>query len=179
MRITDHELRSVLSAHARRISRASASKRRVSTAGGDESTQLTLSIEARRRQLVDRITGDIVAGLGQRRRRLDRSIDDPRDLALDRLSLEYGQSLYLEDTVRSAPFQRKRSRGRRRTSSFAREGTDRITVALGRLGRAGQHQPCSVNLGPCRLRSCGSLYLLANHMPRHGSFRVDAGHAGR
>ncbi|BEQ16131.1 hypothetical protein [Desulfoferula mesophila] len=103
MRITDHELRSVLSAHARRISRASASKRRVSTAGGDESTQLTLSIEARRRQLVDRITGDIVAGLGQRRRRLDRSIDDPRDLALDRLSLEYGQSLYLEDTVHGTP----------------------------------------------------------------------------
>ena len=103
MSISDHQLQNVLSAHARRISRESVRKRRLSAANGDEASQVAQSIEARRRQVVAKITGDIVAGLGQQRRHPDLTIDDPRDLAMDRLSLEYGRSLFLEDTFQGRP----------------------------------------------------------------------------
>lgn len=103
MSIADQDLHKVLSAHARRISRESSRSRRLTAPEGDAPNPVAQSIEARRRQVVAKITGDIVAGLGQRRRRLSPEIDDPRDLALDRLSLEYGRSLFLENSLQGNP----------------------------------------------------------------------------
>ena len=60
------------------------------------------SIEARRRQVMAKITEDIVA-TSEKRRRLTPEIDDPRDLALDRLSLEYGRSLFLDTDAHGVP----------------------------------------------------------------------------
>ncbi|MCB2191869.1 MAG: hypothetical protein KQI62_09905 [Deltaproteobacteria bacterium] len=103
MSIVDQDLRKVLSAHARRISRDSSRSRRVASAGSGAPNPVAQSIEARRRQVVAKITGDIVANLGQRHHRLVPEIDDPRDIALDRLSLEYGRSLFLEYSVQGNP----------------------------------------------------------------------------
>jgi len=101
--IADQDLRKVLSAHARRISRDLSRSRRVSAPEGENPSPVAQSIEARRQQVVTKITGDIVAGLGQRRHHLVPEIDEPRDLALDRLSLEYGRSLFLENGVQGNP----------------------------------------------------------------------------
>lgn len=99
MTVADEDLRKVLSAHARRISRELSRSRRPASPEGRSPSPVTQSIEARRQQVVAKITGDIVAGLGQRRHHLTPEIDEPRDLALDRLSIEYGQSLFLEHSV--------------------------------------------------------------------------------
>ena len=99
----DQDLRKVLSAHARRISRESSRSRRLAAPDSEVPNPVTQSIEARRRQVVAKITGDIVSSLGQRRHHVVTEIDDPLDIALDRLSLEYGQSLFLESGVQGEP----------------------------------------------------------------------------
>ena len=97
MSIASKELRQVLSAHARRISRERSRGRRFGSPDDQLPNPVSQSIEVRRQQVMAKITEDIVAGLAQRSHRLIPEIDDPRDLALDRLSLEYGRSLYAED----------------------------------------------------------------------------------
>ena len=98
MPIASKEMRKVLSAHARRLSRERSRGMRFGSPDEDSPNPVNQSIEARRQQVMSKVTADIVTGLSQRnRRRLIPELDDPRDLALDRLSLEYGRSLYLED----------------------------------------------------------------------------------
>jgi len=96
--IASKDLRKVLSAHARRISRERSRGMRLSSPDNQTPNPVSQSIEARRKQVLVKITEDIVSGLSSRSRRLSPEIDDPRDLALDRLSLEYGRSLFAEDT---------------------------------------------------------------------------------
>lgn len=103
MSIADQDLRKVLSAHARRISRELSRSHRMAAPDGGSPNPVALSIEARRQQVVAKIAGDIVSSLGQRRHRLAPEIDDPRDIALDRLSLEYGRSLFLENGGQGSP----------------------------------------------------------------------------
>ncbi|MCF8033332.1 MAG: hypothetical protein K9K66_09430 [Desulfarculaceae bacterium] len=97
MSIDSKQLRKVLSMHARRISRERSRGLRFATPDSEPPNPVEQSIEARRQQVLSKITEDIVAGLSSRSMRLAPEIDDPRDLALDRLSLEYGQSLFAED----------------------------------------------------------------------------------
>lgn len=101
--IADHDLLKVLSAHARRISRESVRGRRPASQESPSPSPVSQSIEARRQQVMAKITGDIVSSLGQRRHHLVPEIDNPRDLALDRLSLEYGRTLFLENGLQGAP----------------------------------------------------------------------------
>ena len=103
MSITDQDLRKVLSAHARRISRDLSHSRRFTAQENDHPSPVSQSIEARRQQVMAKITGDIVSSQGQHRHRILPEIDNPRDLALDRLSLEYGRSLFLEISPQGAP----------------------------------------------------------------------------
>ncbi len=98
MSIASKDLRKVLSAHARRISRERSRGMRFSSPDNEIPSPVSQSIEARRQQVMAKVTADIVSGLSSRSRRMTPEIDDPRDLALDRLSLEYGRSLYAEDT---------------------------------------------------------------------------------
>lgn len=103
MSIAEQDLKKVLSAHARRISRELSRGRLVAASENDSPNPVTQSIEARRQQVMAKITGDIVSSLGERRHRLLPEIDTPRDLALDRLSLEYGRTLFLENGAQDAP----------------------------------------------------------------------------
>lgn len=97
MSIDSKDLRQVLKAHARRISRERALGRRLGSPDDQLPSPVSQSIEVRRQQIMSKIAGDIVAGLARRSHRLIPDMDNPRDIALDRLSQEYGRPLYAED----------------------------------------------------------------------------------
>ncbi|MCB2228109.1 MAG: hypothetical protein KQH53_15620 [Desulfarculaceae bacterium] len=97
MSIDSKDLRKVLSMHARRLSRERSRGVRFSSPDDELASPVEQSIEARRQQVMAKVTADVVSGLTSRSRGLTPEIDDPRALALDRLSLEYGRPLYAED----------------------------------------------------------------------------------
>lgn len=97
MSIDSKDLHKVLSMHARRLSRERSRGVRFGSPDNEQPNPVDQSIEARRQQVMAKVNADIVSGLSSRGRRLAPEINDPRDLALDRLSQEYGCSLYAQD----------------------------------------------------------------------------------
>jgi hypothetical protein len=61
--------------------------------GSAPSDQVNISIEARRKQVIEKITAEIVSNIGYRLPALGGGLGGVEDMALKQLSLEYGQNL--------------------------------------------------------------------------------------
>ena len=94
MTITSYQVRNILRTYARQLSRAQRLAR-LKQAGAREqaSDQVNISIEARRRQIIEKITAEIVANISSRLPGLRDSWGAVEQEAMNKLSQEYGRPL--------------------------------------------------------------------------------------
>lgn len=93
MTITSYQVQNILRTYARQLSRGQRLARNRAAAESQKADQINISIEARRRQVIEKITSEIVAGIGSRIPGLREGMGDVEEQALAQLSQEYGKSL--------------------------------------------------------------------------------------
>ncbi len=91
MAITTYQVQNILKTYARQLIKGHRMARAKSEAGYPY--QLKLNVEARRRQVVEKITAEIVNNIGLAN--FGSGLDDVELLAMRQLSSEYGQPLVL------------------------------------------------------------------------------------
>lgn len=93
MTITSFQVQNILRTYAKQLSRGQRLARRRMTSEAQPADQVNISIEARRKQVIEKITAEIVSNIGYRVPGLGGGPGGLEDSALKRLSLEYGRSL--------------------------------------------------------------------------------------
>lgn len=93
MTITSFQVQNILRTYARQLSRGQRLARRRMASEPQPSDQVNISIEARRKQVIEKITAEIVSNIGYRVPGLGGGSGGLEESALKRLSLEYGQNL--------------------------------------------------------------------------------------
>jgi hypothetical protein len=95
MAITSYQVQNILRTYAKQLSRGQRLARTRAASGPAPSDQVNISIEARRKQVIEKITAEIVSNIGYRLPGLGGSLGGVEEMALKQLSLEYGQTLDL------------------------------------------------------------------------------------
>lgn len=95
MTITSFQVQNILRTYAKQLSRGQRLARRRMASESLPSDQVNISIEARRKQVIEKITSEIVSNIGYRVPGLGMGPGGVEDLALKQLSQEYGQELDL------------------------------------------------------------------------------------
>ena len=93
MTITSFQVQSILRTYAKQLSRGQRLARRRMASEPQPSDQVNISIEARRKQVIEKITAEIVSNIGYRVPGLGGGPGGLEDSALKRLSQEYGRNL--------------------------------------------------------------------------------------
>lgn len=93
MTITSFQVQNILRTYARQLSRGQRLARNRAAQAQQKSDEINISIEARRRQVIEKITAEIVAGIGSRVPGLREGMSGVEEQALRQLSEEYGQEL--------------------------------------------------------------------------------------
>ncbi|MFH1061020.1 MAG: DVU0524 family FlgM-associated protein [Pseudomonadota bacterium] len=93
MTITSFQVQNILRTYAKQLSRGQRLARRRMNSEAQPSDQVNISIEARRKQVIEKITAEIVSSIGYRVPGLGGVPGGLEDSALKRLSQEYGRSL--------------------------------------------------------------------------------------
>lgn len=96
MAITSYQVQNILRTYAKQLSRGQRLARNRQTAEPRPGDQVNISIEARRKQVIEKITSEIVANLGSRLPGLGQGLGGVEEQALAQLSQEYGQELDLK-----------------------------------------------------------------------------------
>ncbi len=96
MAITSYQVQNILRTYAKQLSRGQRLARNRQSAEPSPRDQVNISIEARRKQVIEKITAEIVANLGSRLPGLGQGLGGVEEQALARLSEEYGQTLDLQ-----------------------------------------------------------------------------------
>lgn len=96
MAITSYQVQNILRTYAKQLSRGQRLARNRQSAGPSPRDQVNISIEARRKQVIEKITAEIVANLGARLPGLGQGLGGVEEQALAQLSEEYGQTLDLK-----------------------------------------------------------------------------------
>lgn len=93
MTITSYQVQNILRTYARQLSRGQRLARAKASVETTQSDRVNLSIEARRKQVIEKITSEIVSNIGARLPGLQESWGGVEETALKRLSEEYGETL--------------------------------------------------------------------------------------
>lgn len=93
MTITSFQVQNILRTYAKQLSRGQRLARRRMASEPQPADQVNISIEARRKQVIEKITAEIVSNIGYRAPGLGGGPGGLEDSALKRLSQEYGRSL--------------------------------------------------------------------------------------
>lgn len=93
MTITSFQVQNILRTYAKQLSRGQRLARRRMASEPQPSDQVNISIEARRKQVIEKITAEIVSNIGYRVPGLGGGSGGLEESALKRLSQEYGQNL--------------------------------------------------------------------------------------
>ncbi len=93
MTITSYQVQSILRTYAKQLSRGQRLARSRATSAPAPSDQVNISIEARRKQVIEKITAEIVSNIGYRLPGLGAGPGGLEDMALKELSRQYGQTL--------------------------------------------------------------------------------------
>ena len=95
MTITSFQVQNILRTYARQLSRGQRLARNRAAQEPQAGDQISISVEARRRQVIEKITSEIVAGIGSRIPGMRENMGGIEDQALAQLSQEYGKTLNL------------------------------------------------------------------------------------
>ncbi len=93
MAITSYQVQNILRTYAKQLSRGQRLARSRSAKEPAPNDQVNISIEARRKQVIEKITSEIVANLGSRLPGSGQGLGGVEDQALAQLSQEYGKNL--------------------------------------------------------------------------------------
>lgn len=93
MAITSYQVQNILRTYAKQLSRGQRLARTRAVSGPGPSDSVNISIEARRKQVIEKITAEIVSNIGYRLPGLGGGLGGVEDAALKQLSSEYGQPL--------------------------------------------------------------------------------------
>jgi hypothetical protein len=93
MTITSYQVQNILRTYAKQLSRGQRLARARAASEPLPADQVNISIEARRKQVIEKITAEIVSNIGFRLPSLGPGLGSLEDAALNRLSQEYGQTL--------------------------------------------------------------------------------------
>jgi hypothetical protein len=93
MAITSYQVQNILRTYAKQLSRGQRLARSRAQREPAPNDQVNISIEARRKQIIEKITAEIVANLGSRLPGPGEGLGGVEEQALSRLSQEYGQPL--------------------------------------------------------------------------------------
>lgn len=95
MTITSFQVQNILRTYARQLSRGQRLARNRAAQEQQAGDQISISVEARRRQVIEKITSEIVAGIGSRIPGMRENMGGIEEQALEQLSQEYGKPLNL------------------------------------------------------------------------------------
>ncbi len=104
MAITSFQVQNMLRTYAKQLSRGQRLARNRAQVRPAPSDQVSLSIEARRKQVIGKITAEIVANIGYRLPGLGQGLGGVEDQALRKLSEEYGEELDLSQDAENGQF---------------------------------------------------------------------------
>ncbi len=93
MAITSYQVQNILRTYAKQLSRGQRLARNRAAKEPAPSDQVNISIEARRKQVIEKITSEIVANLGSRLPGVGQGLGGVEEQALAQLSQEYGKNL--------------------------------------------------------------------------------------
>ena len=93
MAITSFEVQNILRTYAKQLSRGQRLARHRAASKAPKGDQVNISIEARRKQVIEKITTEIVNNIGSRLPGGGQGLGGVEDQALRRLSEEYGRNL--------------------------------------------------------------------------------------
>jgi len=95
MTITSYQVQNILRTYARQLSRGQRLARNRAAYQAQRNDQVNISIEARRKQVIERISSEIVNSIGNRVPGINEGLGNIDEQALTRLSLEFGRPLDL------------------------------------------------------------------------------------
>jgi hypothetical protein len=93
MAITSFQVQNILRTYAKQLSRGQRLARHRATSQPPPSDQVNISIEARRKQVIEKITSEIVTNIGSRLPGISKAMGGVESQALRQLSQEYGKEL--------------------------------------------------------------------------------------
>jgi len=93
MAITSYQVQNILRTYAKQLSRGQRLARSRAAKEPAPNDQVNISIEARRKQVIEKITSEIVSNLGSRLPGAGQGLGGVEEQALAQLSREYGQTL--------------------------------------------------------------------------------------
>ena len=93
MTITSYQVQNILRTYAKQLSRGQRLARSRAAKEPTPNDQVNISIEARRKQVIEKITSEIVANLGSQLPGDGRGLGGVEEQALAQLSQEYGKNL--------------------------------------------------------------------------------------
>jgi hypothetical protein len=93
MAITSYQVQNILRTYAKQLSRGQRLARSRAAKEPAPNDQVNISIEARRKQVIEKITSEIVANLGSRLPGSGQGLGGVEEQALAQLSQEYGKNL--------------------------------------------------------------------------------------
>lgn len=93
MTVTSYQVQNILRTYAKQLSRGQRLARSRTPGNSGPDDQLNISVEARRRRVIEKITSEIVAGIGSRMPGLREELGGIEEQALRQLSQEYGKHL--------------------------------------------------------------------------------------
>ena len=101
MTITSYQVQNILRTYAKQLSRGQRLARNRTAQEMTPRDEVNISIEARRKQVIEKITAEIVANLGSRLPGLGQGLGGVEEQALAQLSEERGQNLEIVPDTRS------------------------------------------------------------------------------
>ena len=101
MAITSYQVQNILRTYAKQLSRGQRLARTKAAQEPAPSDQVNISIEARRKQVIEKITAEIVANLGNRLPGLGSGLSGVEESALKQLSQEQGKTLDITNDERT------------------------------------------------------------------------------
>ena len=93
MTITSFQVQNILRTYARQLSRGQRLARTRAAQQTPANDQVNISIEARRKQVIEKITSEIVSSIGAKVPGMGQGMGGLEEQALKQLSQEYGQNL--------------------------------------------------------------------------------------
>jgi hypothetical protein len=93
MTITSFHVQNILRTYARQLSRGQRLARNRAANQATQNDQVNISIEARRKQVIEKITSEIVSSIGSRVPGMAQGMGGLEEQALQQLSKEYGKHL--------------------------------------------------------------------------------------
>lgn len=101
MTITSFQVQNMLRTYAKQLSRGQRLARNRAMQKPAPADQVNISIEARRKQVIGKITAEIVSSLGSRLPGLGQGLGEVEEQALKQLSVEYGKSLDISQDAKT------------------------------------------------------------------------------